>query len=655
MLSSKNLFDLGRLLLMCMLLISPFCVSAAGNAKLLERAEKSFYAEDLETALQLFNEYLKDDPSNSKAQYYAEICSLLTDYPTKSLVKLFELEQTIGVRDKFYNYWMGRVYAARYDFSSAISSWNSFLDKKVYKSKEIVDETRKFIADAEKKQFYVENGLPYRIYQLPDYINSEHIEMVPVRVNSGSQMLVSRVAYEGKRSAKSELLAFEKTGTKTWSMQDGARPIDLAPDKVLIQSLRNGTELLVMSVEKKGGFYVTKLTNDGWGELVEMDIIANATSAIFAESGDEVFFSAAATSGSGQTDLYQSSRDANGKWSSPIVPNAVNSVMDEINPFLSEDGKTLFFSSKGHGSMGGFDIYKSTLDPETGEWSDPMNLGFPINTPADELFFSLNGDMKTGFLASSRAGSKGLLDTYFFMEDIKRPLKGRILVNGLDKPISGIDVNISLLDQNKQVMAVTSGEGGYFEVLISSGLEHKLEFYLEGKLVKSEVIELPYGSSDVRAIELTFEIDIPQSMIVSLDNETEVSDSEVVSEYTEIEDLGQKFSKGNKASLDKIYFEPGSDYVSSEYTPQLNALYQLMKENPQLKIEIVGYSDGGELSDQQKNLSLLRARSIGSYLIQRKIDYRRIKEVGYQSAKLEANESTISGSSGRRIEVQVLE
>jgi len=656
MLSLKNLFDLGRLLLVCMLLISPFFVSAAGNAKLLERAEESFYDEDLETAFQLFSEYLKGDPTNAKAQYHAEICSLLTYYPTKSLDKLFELEKTIGARDKFYNYWMGRVYAARYDFTSAISSWNTFLDKKVYKSKEIVDETKKFIADAERKQFYVENGLAYRIYQLADNINTEHIEMGPVLSNSGAQLLVSRVVYEGKRPAKSELLALEKTATKNWSLQNDAdKSLELPSDKVLVQSLKNSSELLVMGIGKKGGFYTTKLSKDGWGPLVEMEIIANATSAVFSDSGEDVFFSAASASGPNQTDLYQSSRDLNGKWSAPRVLGSVSSVMDESNPFLSSDGKTLYFSSKGYGGMGGFDIYKSTLDSESGKWGDPINLGFPINTPADELFFSLNADSKTGFLASSRAGSKGLLDTYFFMEEIKRPLKGRVLVHGINKPVSGIVVNISAIDENKQLMAATSGEGGYFEVLMSSGLEYKLEFYLEGQLVKSELVELPYGYSDINTIEQTFEIDIPQSMLVDLNTQNEEGDSELVSEYTEIEDLGQKFSKGNKASLDKIYFEPGSDYVSSEYTPQLNALYQLMKENPLLKIEIVGYSDGGELSDQEKNLSLLRARSIGSYLIQRKIDYRRIREVGYQSARGDVDEMRSIESSARRIEVQVLQ
>lgn len=139
----------------------------------------------------------------------------------------------------------------------------------------------------------------------------------------------------------------------------------------------------------------------------------------FSKDGKTFIFSARDKNGKGELDLYQSILGADSKWSeATLLDDIINTDKNEDSPFLSEDGNTLYFASKGHEGFGAYDIFKS--QKENGKWTKPMNLGFPINSSADDIYLSINKEENKGYLSSNRVGGKGAMDIYY-LQDYTKP------------------------------------------------------------------------------------------------------------------------------------------------------------------------------------------------------------------------------------------
>ena len=196
-------------------------------------------------------------------------------------------------------------------------------------------------------------------------------------------------------------------------------------------------------------------------------------------------------------DIFKVVKLPNGEWSSPSAFPDVNTKFDDDYPFLHPDGKTLYFSSKGYNSMGGYDIFKSTFDQSTGKWSFPENLDFPINTPDDDILFISDIDNELAYFASSRASKQGELTVYKVQVD-RQPsentiLKGFFLAESNPNMKSA---TISILDVEKdrkygvyttnretgEYLLVFPGNGGKFKLLVET---------TNSAPVHSAVIELP--------------------------------------------------------------------------------------------------------------------------------------------------------------------
>jgi len=137
------------------------------------------------------------------------------------------------------------------------------------------------------------------------------------------------------------------------------------------------------------------------------------TAASMTLDGSTIYFASERKDAIGGSDLYMSKRKEGGEWG-PVtnLGSVINTKYDEDAPFISMDGKTLYFSSKGHNSMGGFDVFRSVFDESKGTWSEPVNIGYPVNTPDDDLFFTMTGNQKHAYVAALRPGGLGDKDIY---------------------------------------------------------------------------------------------------------------------------------------------------------------------------------------------------------------------------------------------------
>ncbi len=253
-------------------------------------------------------------------------------------------------------------------------------------------------------------------------------------------------------------------------MQDAT--VGLSPD---------GNEMIIYRAgnnQPDGDLYITQRSQGTWSNPQRMtDKInseAHEPSATISPDGTEIYFTSDRKGGFGGRDLYRIRRLPNGEWSLPLNlgPN-INTPYDEDAPFMHSDGTTLFFSSNGHNTMGGFDIFKaSLLDPDMNVWDKPVNLGCPLNTVNDDIYFCLSQDGRTGFFSSERAGGLGGQDIYEVVFPVSQveyllvrgvvtdaeeaPLKARITltVPGSDEVYGIYNTNAST---GRYVMAVQPG------------------------------------------------------------------------------------------------------------------------------------------------------------------------------------------------------
>lgn len=209
----------------------------------------------------------------------------------------------------------------------------------------------------------------------------------------------------------------------------------------------------------------------------------NVPSVTISADGNSLFFVATRKDGIGGKDIYKSIKNSNGKWDNPtLLSSNINTKDDEDAPYLTTDGNTLYFSSTGHSSIGGYDIFKSELI--NGEWSPAQSLGIPYNSPADDIFYVVDKTNKNGFFSSSRVEGNGAFDLYSFSSECKnldnteirgivydnlnkKPLKSNLILtnNNADTDV----ISTTSLPSNGKFLLVAKPENSYMLTIEADG------------------------------------------------------------------------------------------------------------------------------------------------------------------------------------------
>jgi len=347
----------------------------------------------------------------------------------------------------------------------------------------------------------------------------------------------------------------------------------------------------------------------------------------------------------GGQDIYRSRWDAaTEQWG--VAENlgpVVNSIHDEEGVFVHPDGKTLYFSSKGHTSMGGYDIFRTRL--EDGRWTKPENLGWPVNSPDDDLFFALTADGTEGYFSSYRADGFGEDDIYS-VSFLPEPPMGEptaqaatasapveeepssVLIKGMIKSLrflSGMEADIELMDLDDATLAArfkSDAVTGEYMVAVPAGRRYAMYIKANGYLIRSENITVPVGE---RGMELDLDVTL------------------------------ETLESGNLATMKNLFFATGSAELEHSSLAELNQLKELMQTHGSLRLEISGHTDSDGTAAINQTLSEARANSVREHLLSQGIDGQRLVAVGHGDTKpVAVNDSDANKARNRRTEIKVL-
>lgn len=260
-----------------------------------------------------------------------------------------------------------------------------------------------------------ENGdsVKITVTNVGDVINTAYDEFAPIISADGYMMIFTSSRPIGKKAIAKKLLAgneniyvsYYDDYTWKWSEPKLLGESINQPEKnnSAISLSNDGQRLLLFRGDPDGNIYETVLKGDEWSEPVKLPEPINSkmheSSASISPDGRTIYFVSNRKGGQGKLDIWMCHQDNMGTWGkAENLGSEINTPENEEGVFIHPDGKTLYFSSKGHNSIGGFDVFKTVL--EDGKWGTPVSLGNLINTPEDDLFFSITADGKTGYYST---------------------------------------------------------------------------------------------------------------------------------------------------------------------------------------------------------------------------------------------------------------
>jgi outer membrane protein OmpA-like peptidoglycan-associated protein/tetratricopeptide (TPR) repeat protein len=670
-------------------------------------AEYHFMYEEYDLALPIYLDIYKLDSANANLSYRIGVCYTFQNSPFEKRKAIPYLEYAVQHINKKYKegsylekgappdawYYLGSAYRDAMDFDKAIAAFKKFTQTVSVHSVYYIDYVKREMQCTENAKQIINNPIPIESQNLSEAINApDDVQNCPVVSDDESVFVFT----SGKKNIFSAGLGLD-VSNGDYKLDDifyakkvdgkWGEPVNITKEigassqhrTVPVSINSNGTELyLVRDDNDDGNIYVSYLKNDKWTKMKELNKHINTkyweSHATITKDGNTLFFTSDRPGGFGGLDVYRSDKDDKGEWGPAVnLGPTINTIYDEETPFIigDKDKYILYFSSQGHYSMGGFDVFYSTLLPN-GKWTTPINIGYPLNTVGNDLFyvpksdgqymfFPLNGnergDISKNNIYLAKINLPGIevvekklkTDTEVVEKQLekrnevveKQPkksvvvtqvtLKGMIKLSDNSTELPN-DATVLVFDSLKNIVVATvkpSLDSGYYEKSIPPG-SYKITYTGSGYNTHTEYVFIPDNYANKEIV-----IDVMlQPMAVT---------------------------KGEYYVIRSIFFEYGKFELKRESEIELQRLAQLMGKNTSLMVEIVGHTDAlGSVQFNQK-LSENRAKSAVDYLVSLGIDHSRFVAKGMGKNQFIAINKNPDGSDNpegrqlnRRVEIKLL-
>lgn len=615
------------------------------------------------------------NPNNAVLNYKIGKSYLNSIEKTKSipfLEKAIKLDSQIKIIKTDVYFMLAKAYQLNTDFEKAIAEYERYKTLLVQNEKYLLKEINKHIEECKAGKDLMLDPARAFIDPLP-MLNTQFAEYSPIVNADNSVMFFTARKPEnvGGKIDPSDLGYYEDVyytyssnlDINKWETpKNPGRPINNDEHDAIVGLSPDGQKLFLYKGDNGGDIYECTLKGNSWSKPARMDYPINTEfhepSASFSYDGRTVYFVSNRDGGMGMHDIYVVKRNADGTWGeAKNLGKTINTEYDEKSIFMLSDGRTLFFSSNGHNTMGGYDIFRTNLNDD-GTWEKPINISYPISSPYDDIFFTIDASGKHGYYSTIKSDGKGDQDIYkITFIGPEKQIVMNTEYNLLASLADPVGENILEAAVNITASPVTILKGKVFDETTKTPLEASIELYDNEKneilavftsnsLTGNYLVSLPAGKNygiSIKAEQYLFHSEnflIPKSSVYS----------EVV------KDIGlKKVSVGTKIVLRNIFFDVGKATLRAESYAELGILRKTLTDNPNLKIEISGHTDNTGSEATNKSLSEKRAKAVVDYLIAQGIDTGRLQFAGYgESQPIADNNSADGRQLNRRTEFKVL-
>lgn len=519
------------------------------------------------------------------------------------------------------------------DYSEALQHIRKYLTSKRISEKH----KKKALAIKKSCEFSIsamKNPVSFNPENLGAKINTDADEYLPALSADGSTLIFTRS--KKVNGIRNEDFYLSYHNTDDWELAENlGKPINTDQNEGAQCITADGNTLFFTACSREDSYgrcdiYQSNFVKGKWTSPVNLGPNVNTENwesqpAISAD-GRQLFFVSNRPGGRGAKDIWVSYKSSEGNWTqAKNLGKDINTSKDEISPFLHWDNQTLYFASKGYLGMGGFDIFLSRLDDQ-GSWTKVKNIGYPINSPADENSLIVAKDGRTAYFASAYFNeARKDLDLYTF--DLPQESRAREVAyvqgNIIDaKRKKAIKAEIELVDlkTGRSYRSAESDEEGNYMLCLPSDAEYALTVSKHKYLFYSENIKLhERGSILIKDFKL-YPIEV-----------------------------------GEQVRLNNIFFKLDDYQLRDESVTELNRIIQFMESNPFIVVEIGGHTDNSGSTLYNLELSEQRARSVKQALVMRGIKSERIITKGYgMSLPLNSNSTDSQKAENRRTELKII-
>lgn len=489
----------------------------------------------------------------------------------------------------------------------------------------------------------VKEPVPFEPKALPAAINTENPEYLPALSADGRYLV-----YTSRTTPRNEDIFISEYIDGQW--QPGLPVAALnSPFNESSPSLSADGQAMAFARDGRDGnfdLYYARKRNGRWEAPALLPPPVN-TSAFESQpslsaDGTILLFVSDRPGGQGQLDIWATRMLPDGSWREPQnLGTPINTPLNEQAPFFHPDGRTLYFMSKGHPGMGSYDLFRSQLE-QGGEWSKPLNLGYPINTPGNEGALTVSLDGKTAYFDSDQADPTGRnqemgnANLYTFeLYEAARPnpatyVEATVRDARTKRPLEA-EVEITRLSTQKVYGRSLTNEKGQFLIVLPMEDDYALSVDKEGYFFHSAHFALAEPQTLTEPYRLLIEL----QPIPPPDTAPDTTNGPVV--------------------LRNIFFETGSAALQQASMPELKKLQQLLVEHPQMRIQINGHTDNVGRPEDNLALSENRAKAVRDYLATHGISPVRLQYKGFGETRPIADNSTPEGrAKNRRTEFEVL-
>ncbi len=615
----------------------------------------------------------KYNSENPELNYKIGICYLFADDKYESINYLRKAYIADNQISTDIHYVLARAYHLTLEFDRAIEEYNkhlSTLSPKLFARES--PGIKRMIQECENGKAMVTKPLRVIISNLGENINSDADDYNSVFASGDSVMYFTsrRVHDEKARRSGYDNKYYEgiymslRKDTEWTKARNLGKKVNLKNhNNAALAVTGYGSRLYVYrGLKDAGNIYESKMKKGAWTPPKPLSGRFNTkyreTSVSFSPDQKVFYFVSSNPKVSlGGRDIFFATKNSQGKWNKPVnIGSKINTPFDEECVSISPDGNTLYFSSRGHNSIGGYDVFRSDKN-DLGEWSPAVNIGYPVNTPDDDVFYTVTPVGKYAYYSANRMGTLGGRDIFrilylgaekeFIMttEDVliagildttrrgflTSPgvitidttfiLTGKVM-DGVSK--DGVMAQIEFIDadQSKVVATTLSNDSGSYTARLPEGKAYGVEINAKGYLFFLDMVDIT-GEQPEEPIRRDFSL--------------------------------EKVEVGTKVVLENIFFETNKATLKPESYPQLEQVLKFLDSNSTVRMEISGHTDNVGSLKLNTNLSQARAESVVRYLVERGVDPSRLDSKGYAFSQPVAPNDTPEGrAKNRRVEFKIL-